>query len=169
MFQAHFQTFDEPETGLALGARLSSLREELVRRNLTGFVIPRADQQQNEYVPASEERLLHGPADQTSWFDLERLAVLGDTVAAWLTRTAATESYGAGLRSAREVIMAPSTPASTASASTRAAARSTPKATKWNTSRSVSSENARRLVSPSSADSCAAPSVTSGATPQPRL
>jgi Xaa-Pro aminopeptidase len=57
MFEAHFQTFDEPEGGVALGARLSALREELARRNLTGFVIPRADQQQNEYVAPSEERL----------------------------------------------------------------------------------------------------------------
>src|SRR6202051_2353534 len=57
MFEAHFQTFDEPETGVALTARLSAFREELARRNLTGFVVPRADQQQNEYVPPSEERL----------------------------------------------------------------------------------------------------------------
>jgi len=57
MFEAHFQTFDEPETGVALTARLSAFREELARRKLTGFVIPRADQQQNEYVPPSEERL----------------------------------------------------------------------------------------------------------------
>ncbi|HTD00436.1 MAG TPA: aminopeptidase P family protein [Bradyrhizobium sp.] len=57
MFEAHFQTFDEPEGGVALSARLSALREELARRNLTGFVIPRADQQQNEYVAPSEERL----------------------------------------------------------------------------------------------------------------
>jgi Xaa-Pro aminopeptidase len=57
MFDAHFQTFDEPETGVALTARLSAFREELARRKLTGFVIPRADQQQNEYVPPSEERL----------------------------------------------------------------------------------------------------------------
>src|SRR5262245_38148656 len=57
MFEAHFQTFDEPETGVALTARLSALREELARRKLTGFVVPRADQQQNEYVPPSEERL----------------------------------------------------------------------------------------------------------------
>src|ERR1700683_3887654 len=54
---------------------------------------------------------------------LVRRDVFGDTVAAWLTRTARTESYGAGLRSAREVIMAPCTPAITASASTRAAAQ----------------------------------------------
>src|ERR1700692_3825718 len=69
MFEAHFQTFDEPETGVALTARLSAFREELARRNLTGFVVPRADQQQNEYVPPSEERLgwltgFTGPAGQ---------------------------------------------------------------------------------------------------------
>src|SRR5882724_8632410 len=57
MFEALFQTFEEPETGVALTARLSAFREELARRNLTGFVVPRADQQQNEYVPPSEERL----------------------------------------------------------------------------------------------------------------
>src|SRR6202023_1407365 len=57
MFEAHFQTFEEPESGVALTARLSAFRDELARRKLTGFVIPRADQQQNEYVPPSEERL----------------------------------------------------------------------------------------------------------------
>ncbi len=57
MFEALFQTFEEPEGGVALAARLSAFREELARRNLSGFVVPRADQQQNEYVPPSEERL----------------------------------------------------------------------------------------------------------------
>jgi len=57
MFEAHFQTFEEPEGGVALTARLAAFREELLRRKLTGFVIPRADQQQNEYVAPSEERL----------------------------------------------------------------------------------------------------------------
>src|SRR5262245_36573602 len=57
MFEAHFQTFEDPEGGVALSARLGAFREELARRKLTGFVIPRADQQQNEYVPPSEERL----------------------------------------------------------------------------------------------------------------
>lgn len=57
MFEAHFQTFDEPESGVALTARLAAFREELLRRKLSGFVIPRADQQQNEYVAPSEERL----------------------------------------------------------------------------------------------------------------
>src|ERR1700753_4170857 len=57
MFEAQFQTFEEPEGGVALVARLAALREELARRKLTGFVVPRADQQQNEYVAPSEERL----------------------------------------------------------------------------------------------------------------
>lgn len=57
MFEAHFQTFEEPEGGVALAARLAAFREELLRRNLSGFVIPRADQQQNEYVAPSDERL----------------------------------------------------------------------------------------------------------------
>ena len=57
MFEAVFQTFEEPEGGVALTARLAAFREELARRKLTGFVIPRADQQQNEYVAPSEERL----------------------------------------------------------------------------------------------------------------
>ena len=57
MFEAHFQTFEEPEGGVALTARLAAFREELARRKLAGFVVPRADQQQNEYVAPSEERL----------------------------------------------------------------------------------------------------------------
>src|ERR1700761_6451537 len=57
MFESRFQTFEEPESGVALTARLKALREELARRKLNGFVVPRADQQQNEYVPPSEERL----------------------------------------------------------------------------------------------------------------
>lgn len=57
MFEAHFQTFEDAEGGVALTARLAALREELARHNLSGFIIPRADAHQNEYVPPSEERL----------------------------------------------------------------------------------------------------------------
>jgi Xaa-Pro aminopeptidase len=57
MFEARFQTFEEAKSGAALGPRLKALREELARRKLRGFVVPRADQQQNEYVAPSEERL----------------------------------------------------------------------------------------------------------------
>jgi Xaa-Pro aminopeptidase len=78
MFEAHFQTFEEPEAGVALGARLAAVREELARRKLTGFVIPRADQQQNEYVPPSEERL----AWLTGFTGSAGLAVVLPTMAA---------------------------------------------------------------------------------------
>ncbi len=57
MFEAHFQTFEDPESGVALAARLSAFRAELAQQGLTGFVVPRADAQQNEYVAPSEERL----------------------------------------------------------------------------------------------------------------
>ncbi len=57
MFEAHFQDFEDPDAGTLMPARLAAFREELIRRNLTGFLVPRADSQQNEYVPPSEERL----------------------------------------------------------------------------------------------------------------
>src|SRR5690349_12261840 len=57
MFEAHFQDFEDPDAGALMPARLAAFREELIRRNLTGFLVPRADSQQNEYVPPSEERL----------------------------------------------------------------------------------------------------------------
>jgi Xaa-Pro aminopeptidase len=38
-------------------ARLADLRAELVRQGLAGFVLPRGDEHQGEYVPASAERL----------------------------------------------------------------------------------------------------------------
>ena len=56
MFEAHFQSFDNPER-VPTGARVQALREEFQRRNLDGFILPRADRHQNEYVPPSEERL----------------------------------------------------------------------------------------------------------------
>jgi Xaa-Pro aminopeptidase len=57
MFTAKFQTFDDPGSHRDSVARVSRLRGELQRRKLDGFVVPRADRQQNEYLPASEERL----------------------------------------------------------------------------------------------------------------
>jgi Xaa-Pro aminopeptidase len=38
-------------------ARLTALRSELVRRGLSGFVVPRSDEHQGEYVPARADRL----------------------------------------------------------------------------------------------------------------
>ena len=57
MFEAHFQTFEDESERAASPARVASLRQELARRGLDGFVVARADRQQNEYLPASEERL----------------------------------------------------------------------------------------------------------------
>src|SRR6266581_3735501 len=58
MFEAQFQSFDVEETPRAqIAARVAALRAELARLGLDGFVLPRADRQQNEYVPPSEERL----------------------------------------------------------------------------------------------------------------
>ena len=58
MFEAKFQSFDVEEVPRAqFAARVAALRTELSGRGLDGFVLPRADRQQNEYVPPSEERL----------------------------------------------------------------------------------------------------------------
>jgi Xaa-Pro aminopeptidase len=58
MFEAKFQSFDvEGVPRAQIAARVAALRAELARRGLDGFVLPRADRQQNEYVPPSEERL----------------------------------------------------------------------------------------------------------------
>jgi Xaa-Pro aminopeptidase len=57
MFEARFQSFEDRAERAASAPRVKALRTELARRGLTGFIVPRADRQQNEYVPASEERL----------------------------------------------------------------------------------------------------------------
>ena len=58
MFEARFQSFDDSQRARRQRRRASQrLRAELKRRGLDGFVVPRADRQQNEYLPASEERL----------------------------------------------------------------------------------------------------------------
>ena len=57
MFEARFQTFDDAGGRAQSASRVAALRAELKRRGLDGFVVPRADRQQNEYLPASEERL----------------------------------------------------------------------------------------------------------------
>jgi Xaa-Pro aminopeptidase len=57
MFEAQFQSFDDPaETG-ATAPRVAALRAQLKMRGLDGFIVPRTDRYQNEYVPPSEERL----------------------------------------------------------------------------------------------------------------
>jgi Xaa-Pro aminopeptidase len=57
MFEARFQSFDDSGERAQSAVRVAELRTELKRRGLDGFLVPRADRQQNEYLPASEERL----------------------------------------------------------------------------------------------------------------
>ncbi len=57
MFEAHFQSFDDRADPAAAAARVAALRVELKARGLDGFIVPRADRFQNEYVPPSDERL----------------------------------------------------------------------------------------------------------------
>src|SRR2546428_9817978 len=57
MFGARFQSFDDKAEGAASAPRVAALRTELARRGLTGFIVPRSDRHQNEYVPTSEQRL----------------------------------------------------------------------------------------------------------------
>ena len=57
MFESHFQSFDIPGKPDQSAARIAALRAELVRHGLDGFMVPRADEHQNEYVPACAERL----------------------------------------------------------------------------------------------------------------
>ena len=57
MFEAHFQSFDDRSDSGAAAERVAALRMELLVRGLDGFVVPRADRFQNEYVPPSDERL----------------------------------------------------------------------------------------------------------------
>ena len=54
---ARFQSFDETSDRAASGPRVAALRAELIKQGLDGFIAPRADRYQNEYVPPSDERL----------------------------------------------------------------------------------------------------------------
>src|SRR4051812_4384932 len=57
MYEAKFQTFDDPSGGAQVAQRVAALRAELKRRHLDGFIVPHADRHQSEYLPPSEERL----------------------------------------------------------------------------------------------------------------
>src|SRR5580704_12607942 len=57
MFEAHFQSFEDRAERSNGAPRLAALRTELKRRGLDGFIVPRADRYQNEYVPPCAERL----------------------------------------------------------------------------------------------------------------
>jgi len=52
-----FQSFDDQSDPATCAPRLKLLRGELARRGLDGFIVPRADEHQGEYVPKRAERL----------------------------------------------------------------------------------------------------------------
>jgi Xaa-Pro aminopeptidase len=58
VLESRFQSFVDvggPSNG---AARVAELRRALERAGVSGFIVPRADEHQNEYVPAGAERLL---------------------------------------------------------------------------------------------------------------
>jgi len=57
MFEARFQSFDETADPAQGAPRLAALRAALTANGLDGFLLPRADEHQNEYLPPSAERL----------------------------------------------------------------------------------------------------------------
>jgi len=56
-FESLFQSFAETADPSRAAPRVAALRVELKARGLAGFIIPRADEHQNEYVPPGAERL----------------------------------------------------------------------------------------------------------------
>jgi Xaa-Pro aminopeptidase len=57
MFEARFQSFEEDTNRGDSAPRVAALRAALQRHGLDGFIVPRADRFQNEYVPPCAERL----------------------------------------------------------------------------------------------------------------
>ena len=57
MVEAQFQSFEDRGERAESAPRVAALRAELAKRGLDGFIVPRADRFQNEYVPPSDERL----------------------------------------------------------------------------------------------------------------
>ncbi len=56
-FVSHLQSFAVSSDPATVAPRLAALRAELKRRGLDGFLAPRADEHQNEYVQKNAERL----------------------------------------------------------------------------------------------------------------
>ena len=57
MFKALLQSFSESADGSRAAARVAALRAAFASLGIDGFLVPRADQHQGEYVPACDERL----------------------------------------------------------------------------------------------------------------
>lgn len=52
-----FQSFSEPSDSSQVAPRIAALRKALARQGIAGFIVPRADEHQGEYVPAHMARL----------------------------------------------------------------------------------------------------------------
>lgn len=52
-----FQSFSEPSDPAQVAPRVAALRQALAKLGLDGFIVPRADEHQGEYVPAHMARL----------------------------------------------------------------------------------------------------------------
>ncbi len=57
MFEAKFQSFSDSERAGDSAARVKALRARLAALGLDGFIVPRSDEHQNEYVAPCSERL----------------------------------------------------------------------------------------------------------------
>lgn len=57
MFESRYQSFEEQANPSMGAGRVAAFRAELARLSLDGFLVPRADAHQNEYIPPCEERL----------------------------------------------------------------------------------------------------------------
>eukprot|EP01037_Dinobryon_pediforme_P013432 gene13432-13547_t len=57
MFKAVFQSFEDESSRAEGAGRVALLRAEMKRQNIDGFIVPRADEHQNEYVAPNSERL----------------------------------------------------------------------------------------------------------------
>lgn len=57
-FESRFQSFAEQGGPAHVRERVERLRARLAELDLAGFIVPRADEHQNEYVPACAERLM---------------------------------------------------------------------------------------------------------------
>ena len=52
-----FQDFSPPSADSGDPKRIAHLRNAMTKEGVTGFLIPRADEHQGEYVPSCAERL----------------------------------------------------------------------------------------------------------------
>lgn len=62
-----FQSFEDRSDATQTAARVAALHQELAARGLDGFLVPRADEFQGEYVPPSAQRLAWISGFTGSW------------------------------------------------------------------------------------------------------